>query len=432
MQAWVLAALTCLGTLTAHAQPAPLRPLWNHVDAALQEDPALRGLDGLPLLAPREALREWQRMRAGGPLAWEPPPWVDMPAPTLLAELRRASREGWIPLERALLASAVTLGHLDILDALAWDAWMRTLAPGAEEAELMQTLTRLQLRLAGSFAGFLPDACWEGVDRLPALHASARTLARWPLWREPTPGDHVLMEVQRPAHSSPAGRHPVWATLARDMDPWLEARDRPGPDGPPNDLPGCPAAALPGAAGASTLSWSPEDALVRAALDGWPWQQTLRWATPCWRKGDLTCLAWLLEIEDAAGRADLWPAAGVQALRDMLLNAPAPTIARLSTVEHPWALWVQAESARRIDTWSEARALATRAVDRDPFFAPAYLTRTLAWAGEGRHAEGWGDLVFLEHLWGEDPTWTATLQTVRRRLHGQRGDGPAGPPAPSP
>jgi predicted Zn-dependent protease len=124
-------------------------------------------------------------------------------------------------------------------------------------------------------------------------------------------------------------------------------------------------------------------------------------------------LAEAAEEADPAERALLW------ALAHGAGGDGAAMAAALSSVElpdDPYATWVRAEAARQSGEPRRARDLATEAVDNDPFFAAAYLTRASAHIALGTPNEGLRDLEHLRRTFGDNPVYADWIAALSRRL----------------
>lgn len=96
--------------------------------------------------------------------------------------------------------------------------------------------------------------------------------------------------------------------------------------------------------------------------------------------------------------------------------AMAAALDGVSLPDEPFAMWVRAESARQNGQAREARDLATAAVDADPFFAAAYLTRSSAHIALGVANEGLRDLEHLRRTFGDHPAYSAWIVALGHRL----------------
>jgi predicted Zn-dependent protease len=88
----------------------------------------------------------------------------------------------------------------------------------------------------------------------------------------------------------------------------------------------------------------------------------------------------------------------------------------VSLPDDPYATWVRAEASRHSGEAREALELATAAVDEDPFFAAAYLTRASAQIALGTPNEALRDLEHLRRTFGSDPLYADWISALDRRL----------------
>ncbi|MFT6398395.1 MAG: hypothetical protein ACJAYU_003153 [Bradymonadia bacterium] len=81
-----------------------------------------------------------------------------------------------------------------------------------------------------------------------------------------------------------------------------------------------------------------------------------------------------------------------------------------------FTIWVRAETARQAGDARQARDLSNAAVDADPFFAAAYLTRASAFIALGAANEGLRDLEHLRRTFGDHPAYSSWIVALGRRL----------------
>ena len=95
----------------------------------------------------------------------------------------------------------------------------------------------------------------------------------------------------------------------------------------------------------------------------------------------------------------------------------AAVLARTGTfvdARDPFRLWVRAEALRAAERFAEARDTATQAIDRDPGFGAALITRAASWVGLGFPQEANADLVFLETAWATLPGYDVLIERLAR------------------
>ena len=70
------------------------------------------------------------------------------------------------------------------------------------------------------------------------------------------------------------------------------------------------------------------------------------------------------------------------------------------------------EALRAAEQYAEARDTATQAIDRDPGFGAALISRAASWVGLGFPQEANADLVFLETAWAALPGYDALIERL--------------------
>lgn len=350
----------------------------------------------------QEAWAAW-RSSAGYP----PVSIANVELDSLLSSLPTASPEQ-LQWERALLATEVRLGSATEWEALHWLEVLDERDP--------QTIVWTALYVEGSAAALLPPTCMPSepstllhvvAAERPAAYRDGSGLEAPPS----LPGDDAI----RSAVGAPGG-----AATAASLSFVSSAFRGVGlPSFEPTE--GCdPALVL---AAANLGSVEREDwARIEPALDtlfsirSVPHNLLRRAAVHWYLDTRPTAIHALVEYAEEASPAER---AMLSALAYGASGDGARMAAAIDGVElpdDPYATWIRAEAARQTGAARSARDLATAAVDADPFFASAYLTRASANIALGTPNEGLRDLEHLRRTFGENPTYSDWIAALSRRL----------------
>jgi tetratricopeptide (TPR) repeat protein len=404
-------------------EPEELEPVW----AALQSRRTNTFVNGSPAEVPWSSLAEWRRLRREGPLGQLPLYLAEANADELATVLQTMHAEGYLGLERALLAAAVQGGVSDPAAAWVWDTALADFAAHAE-SDAASWLLRMRATQLGSTAALLPASCFpqtsEARRALESMMA-AETAGR--IWRPRSQVDtDVAFPDARARMVLPHIMEPtVWASLSsfRLAVPTTVAPDTlPVPETWSAADSACDPRAI---AGILALDAAEPQAF---AADFWALQTlaelgrvgpgtVVRFVVGRYLRGDVSALRALAAIESEAGRGELWPA---QAIASLLASAELQSeqalalSAPFAEARDPFRLWVRAEALRAAERYTEARDTATQAIDRDPGFGAALITRAASWVGLGFPQEANSDLVFLETAWAPLPGYGAIIERLAR------------------
>ena len=358
------------------------------------------------IVTPLDGQEEWTAWRTAA--GYPPVSIAHVEAEPLLSSLADAT-DAQVQWERALLATEVRLGSVS-----AWEAryWLELLRHERDAQAIVWTW----LFVDGSAAALLPPNCMPSDPAAVLIVAAAERSAAYrdgsSLEAPPAlPGDDAM----RDALEAPGG-----SALAASLS--FVSTGFPGVGLPTFDAAeGCDPSIVLAAAelGRTTRE---EWLRVEPAIDtlfsvrSVP-HNLLRRAAVHWyldtRPSAIRALAERADDTHPAERAMLWAlahgAAGDGA-------AMASAISDVGLPDDAYATWVRAEAARQTGEARQSRDLATQAVDTDPFFAAAYLTRASANIALGTPDEGLRDLEHLRRTFGDNPTYSDWIAALSRRL----------------
>lgn len=404
-------------------EPEELEPVW----AALQSRTTDTFVNGDSAQVPWSSLAEWLRLRREGLLGQLPLYLANANSDELAGVLQTMHAEGYLGLERALLAAAVQGGISDPAAAWVWDTALADFATHAE-SDAAAWLLLVRATQLGSTAALLPVSCFpqtpEARRALESMMA-AETAGR--MWRPRSLVDtDVAFADARASLVLPHIMEPtVWASLTSlrlALPPTVAPDLLPVPETWSADDSACDPRAISG-----LLALDAAEPLAFAA-DFWAMQTlaeldrvgpgtVVRFVIGRYLRGDVGALRALAAIESEAGRGELWPA---QAIASLLASAELQSEQALASsalfaeARDPFRLWVRAEALRAAERYTEARDTATQAIDRDPGFGAALITRAASWVGLGFPQEANSDLVFLETAWAPLPGYGAIIERLAR------------------
>jgi len=404
-------------------EPEDLEPVW----LALGEHTTERFINGEPAAVPWSSFQEWRRLRREQNLGDWPLHLADSHTDDLATTLQTLHAEGYLELERALLVAAVQGGVSDPASAWVWDTALADFAAHAD-SDAAAWLLRARATQLGSTAALLPVSCFpQTPEARRALESmiAAETSARMARPRNRVETEVAFTEARArlvlPHLMEPA----IWASLTalRESLTSTDATDRlPSPDAWPTEHSSCDPRTV-----ASIMRLDDAEPELFAS-QGWVLQSlaqlhrvgpamVTRFVVGRYLRGDLTGLRALAAIEANAGRQELWPA---QAIASLLASAEQQSEQALALSESfveardPLRLWVRAEALRAAERFAEARDTATQAIDRDPGFGAALITRAASWVGLGFPQEANADLVFLETAWATLPGYDVLIERLAR------------------
>ncbi len=391
-----LAALLVSASAVAQDAPPPLTLLaTDSVFSIGDED----------VIAPSEGMETWLAWRASAEF---PPVSVANVGPLSLAAALPDALEEHLRWESALLAVEVQQGSVS-----EWEArrWLAVLMGGQTVEEIVWTA----LFVDGSSGAALPPHCMPADPSilLEVARAEEMTDHRYgsALEAAPTlPNDETLRVAVSAGDSALAG------TLAFIADSWPSV---PVPSGDFTEECDPSLIAALASLGASDRSeWERVRPALVTLLESRPVPANiLRRAALHWylemRPAAISTLAEGASDASPADRAMLYAlAAGARGDGD----AMAAAIEGVTLQADPFSTWVRAEAARQSGSARDARDLANAAVDADPFFAAAYLTRASAHIALDVANEGLRDLEHLRRTFGDHPAYSPWILALGRRL----------------
>ncbi|MBU6159972.1 MAG: hypothetical protein KGO50_02515 [Myxococcales bacterium] len=404
-------------------EPEDLEPVWM----ALSEHTTERFINGEPASVPWSSFQEWRRLRREQNLGDWPLYLADVHTDDLATTLQTLHTQGYLELERALLVAAVQGGVSDPASAWVWDTALADFAAHVD-SDAAAWLLHARATQLGSTAALLPVSCFpQTPEARRALESmiAAETSARMARPRNRVETEVAFTEARArlvlPHLMEPA----VWASLTALRES-LTSTDAtgllPSPDAWPTEPGSCDPRTV-----ASIMRLDVAEPELFAS-QGWVLQSlaqlhrvgplmVTRFVVGRYLRGDLTGLRALAAIEANAGRHELWPA---QAIASLLASAAQQGEQALALSESfvdardPFRLWVRAEALRAAERFAEARDTATQAIDRDPGFGAALITRAASWVGLGFPQEANADLVFLETAWATLPGYDVLIERLAR------------------
>ncbi len=321
----------------------------------------------------------------------------------------------WLAWERAALAASVAEGALS-----AWDAglWLDALAVGGDERALRRGVVWAWVAYRGGSAAMLPVDCMPTVGEAlsvatraerAASRRNAAALEAAPL----LPRDGAAL-----AALAAEGGGALAASLSFVATAWPNLGT---PDHIP--VPGCdpaPVAAAARWAEHPREDWPRVETGIYAAFETGPVPANLlRRAAIHWyldtRPTPIRLIAALAEQQDAHPhevRALTALAAGAAGDAAAMSDA----LAGIEWQNDPYLVWVRAEGARQAHQSRDAVDFATRAIDSDPFFVAAYLTRASALIALDNGDQALSDLGFLQRAFGDDPAYRAWIDAMNLAL----------------
>ena len=402
-------------------EPEDMEPVWLVLESQTTE----RFINGQPADVPWSSFNEWRRLRREQNLGDWPLYMADTHSDDLAVTLRALHTEGYLELERALLVAAVQGGVSDQASAWVWDTALADFAAHLD-SDVAAWLLRARATQLGSTAALLPVSCFpqtpEARRALESIIAS-ETSARMARPRNRVETELAFTEARArlilPHLMEPA----IWASLTalRESLTSTDAPDAlPIPDAWPPDRGSCDPRAVASIMRLDAAEPEPFAAQV------WTLQSlsdlnrvgpllVVRFVVGRYLRGDITGLRALAAIEANAGRQELWPALAIASL---VASAEQQSDQALALSESfvgardPFRLWVRAEALRAAERYAEARDTATQAIDRDPGFGAALISRAASWVGLGFPQEANADLVFLETAWAALPGYDTLIERL--------------------
>lgn len=360
----------------------------------------------LPVTAPQEGIDSWSEWRRANDIP--PVSIANLPLETTAAMFSEATAET-VAWERALLAVEVSQ---ETVSVWAGEQWLAVLDDALDPRALVWT----GLYVDGSAAALLDRSCMP-LD--PSILGGLRQGARMSAYRNGSPleaapslpADGTLRDAL--AGEGGAAIAASLAFVAAGFEgvgvPTFEASDGCDPSTviAMADLGETELAdwerVLPGLEAVAMTRPIPYELIRRIAVH---WYLATR----------PTALSTLLHLWDEG-------AASERAMLEALAHgaagngeAMARALDDVSLPDDPYATWVRAEAARQSGEARTARDLATAAVDADPFFAAAYLTRASTQIALGTPNEALRDLEHLRRTFGTDPTYAGWILALDRRL----------------
>lgn len=337
-------------------------------------------------------------------------PLVSMQPTVRTDAILRMHEAGFLGAERTLLSAGRDASLISPQAAERWDAVLRDVESellGGDE--LGRRVLAFDLAERGSLAALLPEHCLalEGSER-DALDALVALDVRTPFWR-------LRSNMELEAASAPVAEsfapalHAAIALLgASPASPRYSSS---------SDVCGGDVAALFAAlAHVDATSWQRLEAALRtiAAVTAIPDRAWVRPATSAYARADLNALNTIAEL-GAAGQSGPWLVALVAAAGD---DEDARDVARAALPDgaEAWQYWVRGELARRSGRHDDALPDLGAAVDADPYFALALLSRASALAAAGRAHDALADLHHLRLTYPGATPYAALIDALDRRL----------------
>jgi tetratricopeptide (TPR) repeat protein len=352
----------------------------------------------------------WTQRRAELGLGNTALPVMSMPPDARADAISRLHEAGLLGAERSLLASGRDAGLVSSYRAARWDAVLRDVESellGGDE--LVRRVTAIDLAERGALASLLPEQCIAlgGAER-EALDAYVALDLRTPYWRLRSPMEVEASPTPWPSQFAPALRVAIELLEAVPVSSTFVA----SADVCSGDV----AALFASLAHVDAVQWEQlEPALLTvAAVTAVPDLAWVRPAISAYTRGDMRALQTLSELS-VAGESGSYIAALVVAGQDND-GARELALAALPVATAAWHLWVRGELARRSGRYDEALRELGAAVDGDPYFAPALISRASALAAAGRAHDALADLHHLRLTYAGATPYATLIDALDRRL----------------